>query len=97
MANIGTIFLNFFAVFQVFFFCFLRQVSLTILTCLLFCEHLDALLAEKNFSMDIYAFVILRNLLTFSSFLVQVVFKSFFHNLASSIFYNIHLSEFSKY
>ena len=41
-------------------------------------EHLDALLAEKNFSLDLYAFVILRNLVTFSSFLVQVVFKSFF-------------------
>ena len=54
------------------------------MTCLLFCEHLDALLAEKNFSLYLYAFVILRNLLTFS--IVQVVFKSFFHNLASSIF-----------
>ena len=56
------------------------------MTCLLFCEHLDALLAEKIFSLYLYAFVILRNLLTFSIFLVQVVFKSFFHNLASSIF-----------
>ena len=48
------------------------------MTCLLFCEDLEALLAEKSFSLDVYAFVILRNLLTFSSFLVQVVFKSFF-------------------
>ena len=57
------------------------------MTCLLFCEHLDALLAEKNFSLGLYAFIILRNLLTFSGFLVQVVFKSFFfRNLASSIF-----------
>ena len=47
------------------------------MTCLLFCERLDALLIEKNFSLDLYAFVILKNLLT-SSFLVQVVFKSFF-------------------
>ena len=29
------------------------------MTCLLFCEHLDALLAEKYFSLDLYAFVIL--------------------------------------
>ena len=56
------------------------------MNCLLFCEHLDALLAEKIFSLDLYAFVKLRNLLTFSSFLVQVVIKSFFHKLASSIF-----------
>ena len=48
------------------------------MACLLFCEHLDALLAEKSFSLDLYAFVILRNLLTFSSFLVQVVFESLF-------------------
>ena len=53
------------------------------MTCLLFCEHLDTLLAERNFYLDIFAFVILKNLLTFSSFSVQVVF---FHNLASSIF-----------
>ena len=72
MAKIGTIFLNFFLCsFSVF--CFLRQVSMTIMTCLLFCDYLDTLLAEKNFSLGLYAFVI-RNLLTFSSFLVQVVF-----------------------
>ena len=56
------------------------------MTCLLFCEHLDGLLAKKNFSLDLYAFVKLRNLLTSSSFLVRVVFKSFLHNLASSFF-----------
>ena len=35
-------------------------------------------LKKKNFSLDLYAFVKLRNLLTFSSFLVQVVFKRLF-------------------
>ena len=44
------------------------------MACLLFSEHLEALLAEKSFSL----FVILRNLLSFSSFLVQVVFESLF-------------------
>ena len=42
------------------------------MTCLLFCEHLDTLLAEGN------VFEILKNLVTFSSFSVKVVFKSFF-------------------
>ena len=56
------------------------------MTCLLFCEHLDALLAEKNFSLDLYAFVKLRNLLTFSSFLVQVVFQSFFFIIWPQVF-----------
>ena len=48
------------------------------MTCLLFCEHLDTLLAEGMFSLDLYVFEILKNLLTFSSFSVKVVFKSFF-------------------
>ena len=64
----------------------MRQGPLTIMACLLFCEHPDALLAEKNFSLDLYAFVILRNLLTFSSFLVQVVFKSFFFVIWPQVF-----------
>ena len=50
------------------------------MTCLLFCEHLDTLLTEGKFSLDLYAFGILKNLVTFSSFSVKVVFKSFFHN-----------------
>ena len=78
MAKTGTIFLNFFLCNFSGFFCFLRQVSWAIVACLLFCEHLVPLMAEENFSLDLYAFVILRNLLTFSSFLVQVVFESFF-------------------
>ena len=45
--------------------------------CLLFCENLDTLLAEMDFSLDLYAFVILKNLLTFSSFLVEVVCRIF--------------------
>ena len=48
------------------------------MTCLLFCERLDTVLAEGNFSWDLYAFEILKNLVTFSSFSVKVVFKSFF-------------------
>ena len=48
------------------------------MTCLLFCGHLDALFAEGNFSFDLYVFEILKNLVTFSSFSVKVVFKSFF-------------------
>ena len=43
------------------------------MTCLLFCEHLDTLLAEKRFFLDLCAFVILKNLLIFSSVLVKVV------------------------
>ena len=30
------------------------------MACLLFCEHLVPLMAEKNFSLDLYAFVILK-------------------------------------
>ena len=48
------------------------------MTCLLFCENLDTLLIEGNFSLDLYVFEILKNLVTFSSFSVKVVFKSFF-------------------
>ena len=51
MAKIGTIFLNFLQFFSVF-----SLVSLPIMTCLLFCEHLDTLLAEGNFSFDLYVF-----------------------------------------
>ena len=53
------------------------------MTCLLFCKHLDTLLAEGNFSLDLYIFKIFQNLVTFSSFSVKVVFKScFFHNFS---------------
>ena len=48
------------------------------MTCLLFCVPLNTLLAEGNFSLDLYVFEILKNVETFSSFLVKVVFKSFF-------------------
>ena len=48
------------------------------MTCLLFCEHLDTLLAEGNFSFDFYVSEILKDLVTFSSFSVKVVLKSFF-------------------
>ena len=65
------------------------------MTCLLFCEHLDTLLIEGNFSLDLYVFEILKNLVTFSSFSVKVVFKSFFFIIfAYSIFFKIHISGF---
>ena len=51
------------------------------MTCLLFCEHLDALLAEGNFYFDLYVSEILKNLVIFSSFSVKVVFKSFFFRI----------------
>ena len=47
------------------------------MTCILFCEHLDTLLAEKSFSLDSRAFLILKNLLIFSV-LVKVARKSLF-------------------
>ena len=31
------------------------------MTCLLFCEHLDTILAEGDFSLDLYIFGILKN------------------------------------
>ena len=64
------------------------------MTCLLFCDHLDTRLAERNFSLEFYAFVILKNLLTFSVFwcklflLYASFLRAFFHNMDSSIFKN---------
>ena len=55
MAKSGTI-LIIFLQFFLFFFQFFRQFSWPIMTCLLFFEHLDALLAEMIFSLDLYAF-----------------------------------------
>ena len=43
------------------------------MTCLLFCDHLDTVLAEENVSLDFYVFEMLKNLITFCSFLVKVV------------------------
>ena len=61
------------------------------MTCLLFREHLDTLLAAWNFSLDLYVFEILKNLVTFSSFSVKVVSKSFFHNFSLKfLFQNSH-------
>ena len=54
MAKIRTNFLQFFRFWT---------SSLPVITCLLFCEHLATLLAERNFSLDLYAFVILKNFL----------------------------------
>ena len=72
------------------FFLIFRQVSQPIMTCLLFCEHLGILLAEKN-CLDLCAFVILKSILTFPSFLVKVVSKTyFFLDLASSIIRKSH-------
>ena len=70
------LFLRFF-----FFFWFFRHVSQAIMACFLCYEHLDTLLTERIFCVDLCAFVILN---TLSTFLVQVVCKSlFFHDLAS--------------
>ena len=68
------------------------------MTCLLFCEHLDTLLSERSFSLDLYVFVTLKNLSSYSCFfLVQVVFKSFFSYFAQKYFKKIPLSGFSRY
>ena len=57
MAKIGTMFLNFLHFFV--FFLFFSKISLPIMTCLLFCEHLDTLLAEGNFSFDLYVEILI--------------------------------------
>ena len=64
------------------------------MTCLLFCEYLGTLLDERIFSLDFYVFEILKKLVTFSSFSVKVVFKSyFFHNFSPKYFFqNSHKS-----
>ena len=67
MAKIGTIILIFCS-FSVFFL-FFSQVSWPIMTCLLFLEHLDTLLAEMSFSLDLYAFVILKKFINFFQFI----------------------------
>ena len=68
------------------------------MTCLLFCKHLDTLLAEWNFSLGLYVFEKLKNLVTFSSFSVEVVFKSyFFHTFSLRYFFKIHISDFCNY
>ena len=90
MAKIETIFLIFFAVLR--FFPFFRRVSMPIMTCLLFCEHLDALLAEVIFPLDFCAFVI-KKFIT-SSFLVQVVCKSLFFFM---IWLQVFLKNFHKW
>ena len=97
MAKIGTIFLNFLLSFS---FCFVfSKFSLPIMICLLFFEYLDTQLAEGNFSFDLYVFEILKNLVTFSSFSLKVVFKSyFFHTFSLKyFFFKIHISGFCKY
>ena len=50
------------------------------MACLLFCEHLDTIWAfgDGDFSLDLYVFETLKNLVTFSSFSTKVVFKSIF-------------------
>ena len=66
MAKIGTIFLNFL---QFVFFLFSAKFL-----CLLFCEHLNTLLAEGNFSLDLYVLEVLKNLVTFSKFFSESCF-----------------------
>ena len=64
------------------------------MTCLLFCEHLDTVLAEGIFSLDLYVFEILKNLVTFSRFSVKVVF---FHNFSLKYFFQNSHTWFFKY
>ena len=54
---------------------------------------------EGNFSLDLYVFEILKNLVTFSSFSVKVVFKSFFPPNFSLkyFFFKIHINGFCMY
>ena len=64
------------------------------MTCLLFCEHLDTIVAETKFSLDLYVFEILKKLVTFSSFSVKIVFKSYFFHNFSLKYFKIHISGF---
>ena len=49
------------------------------MTCLLFCEHLDTLLAEKSFSLDLRAFLILMTYFDqiFYHVLIDLIFDFF--------------------
>ena len=63
------------------------------MTCLLFCEHLGTLLAEKIFCLDIFAFVIIKKILTFSSFFSQ----SLFFMIWLQLFLKNLISDFSSH
>ena len=80
MAKIGTNFLNF-CIFS-FFFLFLAKSLCLLWLAYCFAEHLDTLLAEGNFSLDLYVFWNIKILVTFSSFSVKLFLRVFFHNLA---------------
>ena len=78
-------FWNFFAVFR--FFLFFRQVFFDLLWLAYCFASIWIPYWLKSFCLGLYSFVILRNKLTFSCFLVKVVCESlFFHNLPSSVF-----------
>ena len=80
----------FFIIFCSFSFSAFRQVSEPIMTWL-FREHLDTLLAEKNFSLELCAFVILNILLTFANFLSNFFCKSlFFHDFGFKYLKNFY-------
>ena len=66
------------------------------MTCLLLCEHMYTLLAEQNFSLDLCAFVVLKNL-TFSNVLVKVVCKSLFLPDWLQVFLKLLICGFSRY
>ena len=67
------------------------------MTSLLFCVHLDTLLAEKNLYLGFCACVFLKKLLTFSSFLVKVVIVSYFFMTWHQVFLKLLMSGFSRY
>ena len=75
LRKMNLLFFNFFAVFRFFsaldYFLDLYGMPFN-------CEQLDSLLAEGKFSLNVSAFVVSKILLTFPSFLVQVVCKCLF-------------------
>ena len=90
-----TVFLNFFCSFS-FFFRFLDKcLSLLLLAFCFASIWIRYSIGGTDFVLDFCAFVIIKNLINCSSFLVQVVCKSFFHDLALSIFFLILISGFS--
>ena len=66
------------------------------MTYLLFCEHLDTLLAEGNFFLDLYLFKIFSN---FFQFFIESFFfeELFFHNFRLKYYFKIHISGVGKY
>ena len=56
------------------------------MTCLLFCEHLDALLAERIFSLDFCAFVIIKKIYYLSIFFFKLFIRTYFFMIWLQVF-----------